>query len=321
MSATPSQSESDSPRLSDLDSPSPTDSAPSSAVGRRGLLRGGAVLAGAAGAVALSAVATRPAYAADGAPVVQGQTNAATSTTTVQIGGATGNQTNPALSLQNADGPSLALQPLASDWDGDLAVGQIANTTIGPSIGLVDPFGFQSVSYLATEYDLLALPVTEALSPVRVVDTRYPAQRGNIISTPASSFDSAGRLLAGKAMSIRLAGIDQPTALTAAFLNVVSTGSLNPGYLTVYPPGDRPLASTLNFAKGQTIANGSFAAVGVLGDWYAVTIFTSQTTHIFVDLTGTISELAPDPNARKKVPGVRRPRAARRPLRLLGRGR
>ena len=41
---------------------------------------------------------------------------------------------------------------------GPLAVGQIANTDIGPTIGVLDPDGFETVSYLATEFDLLAFP-------------------------------------------------------------------------------------------------------------------------------------------------------------------
>ncbi len=292
-------------------------------VDRRHLLRGGAVLAGAAGATALAAVAAQPAHAADGDPVLQGQGNEATSTTRLRIDAGAGDPDSAALLLQNADGPSLELQALPYDWAGALAVGQIANTTIGPAIGVEGPDGFETVSYLTTEFDLLALPEVQALSPERVVDTRFVAQRENIIATPATNFDSAGRLKAGLTMSLRLASADGDVTIRSAFLNVVSTGSLAGGYFTVYPPGERPAASTINYSTGQTIANGALVALDVLDGWFAFTIYTNKTSHVVVDLTGLVLEQVPGPlsAARKRGPGVRRPRGARRLPKLLGRNR
>lgn len=303
--------------------PTPSSTDPDSTVGRRHLLRGGAVLAGAAGVAALSAVAAPPAQAADGDAVLQGRTNDATSTTDIRIGAATGNPDRATLALRNANGPSLELQALAEDWEGELAVGQIANTRIGPLIGVVDPEGSESVTYLATEYDLLALPQLLALSPERLVDTRNPALRGNIIATPAANFDSAGRLLAGRTMSVAIAPADGAVTIRSAFLNVVSTGSLLGGFFTVYPPGVRPAASTINFAKGQTIANGALVAVDVLEESFAFTIFSSVASHVIVDVSGIVLEQVPGPlsPARRRGPGVRRPRAARRLPKLLGRAR
>ena len=296
--------------------------APAGAVARRNLLRGGAVLAGAAGAAALSAVAAQPAQAADGQPVIQGQLNDATSTTTLRIGAGTGGA-NPTLSLQNANGPSLKLQPLPDDWDGELAVGEIANTEIGPLIGVVDPYGFQSVTFLATEYDLDTVPRPEAISPERIVDTRNAAGRAGIINTPAANFDASGRLLKGKTMSVLVADAGGTFNVSAAFLNVVSTGSLTSGFFTLYPQGTRPLASTINFAQGQTLANGALVALGVLGDYYAFTVYTNATSHVVVDLSGTVFTVEPSATAARRpgAPGVRRPRASRRLPKILSRRR
>ena len=296
--------------------------APAGSVGRRNLLRGGAVLAGAAGAAALSAVAAQPAQAADGQPVVQGQLNDATSTTRLRIG-AGGGTASPALSLENANGPSLRLQPLASDWDGELAVGEIANTELGPLIGIVDPYGFQSTTFLATEYDLDTVPRPAATAPERIVDTRNAAGRAGIINTPATNFDSSGRLLAGKTMSVRVADAGATLNVSAAFLNVVSTASLASGFFTLYPQGARPLASTINFTKGQTLANGALVALEVLGDYFAFTVYTNATSHVVVDLSGTIFTVEPGPLAARRpgAPGVRRPRASRRLPKILGRRR
>lgn len=297
-------------------------------VGRRHLLRGGAVLAGAAGATALSAIAAQPAHAADGDPVLQGQGNEATSTTRLRIDGTVGDPDSATLLLQNADGPSLQLQALPYDWAGSLAVGQIANTRIGPAIGVDGPDGFETVSYLTTEFDLLALPELQALSPERVVDTRFADQRASIIATPASNFDSSRRLLKGKTMSLAITPADGDVTVRSAFLNVLTVGSLVGGFFSVFPPGafppgTTPTTSTLNFAQGQTIANGALVELGVLDGWFAFTLYTSQTSHVIVDLSGIVLEQVPGPLAvaRKRGPGVRRHRAARRLPKLLGRNR
>jgi hypothetical protein len=51
-------------------------------------------------------------------------------------------------------------------------------------------------------------------------------------------------------------GIPSPTA-KGVFINVVAVAPSAAGHLTVYPwPSSLPLASTLNFSAGQTIANG-----------------------------------------------------------------
>ena len=99
---------------------------------RRRLLRGGALLAGAAaGAVAVTAAGATKAEAADGDPVIVGTrtrapTQPASRSTT----------TGPDLGLANGDGPSLRLSPLANDWEGSLDAGEIANTYAGPLIGV-----------------------------------------------------------------------------------------------------------------------------------------------------------------------------------------
>lgn len=49
-------------------------------------------------------------------------------------------------------------------------------------------------------------------------------------------------------------------------LNVTVTDAKNSGYLTVYPSGAIPNASTLNFAAGQTVANGVRAMANSDGD-------------------------------------------------------
>ena len=57
----------------------------------------------------------------------------------------------------------------------------------------------------------------------------------------------------------------------------------------MYPPGVRPLTSTVNFEEGKSIANGAFILTGIAPEddaWYVIRIFTSAVTHLVIDLTG-----------------------------------
>ena len=54
-----------------------------------------------------------------------------------------------------------------------------------------------------------------------------------------------------------------------------------PGYLTVYPcAAGLPLASNLNFAAGQTVANSATVPVGTDG---RICVMTTVATHLVVD--------------------------------------
>jgi len=293
---------------------------------RRNLLRGGAVLAGAAGIAALGAVGAPTASAADGLPVLQGEDQSATDTTALRIDEPGGGE-DPTLALYNADGPSLFLQPLAFDWPGDLQLGEIANTEIGPSIGLEDFEGDLTVGYLATNFDLGALPLAVAITPQRLADTRTVAGREGIVrSSSSSALDSSNRLTAGSWIDIAVAAADGPNTVDSVFVNLTVVDSQRAGYITAYPPGGRPATSTVNFAKGQIVANGAFIQTGVFETTFVIRVFAHDTTHVVVDLTGvTISEV-PGPAgtlqaAKKTAQKRRKARAAKRPLPAFGRRR
>ncbi len=257
-------------------------------VDRRFLIRGGAVLAGAAGATALAA-ALNPtkASAADGDPVDIGESNEGTSTTSLRIGGATGSTTSPTLSLTNASGPSLALQPVGEDFEWDLQVGQIANTEEGPQIG-VDYGGGPTTTYLLTELDLETHPVTFPFGPDRLLDTRTTAGRSNIIRTSAGALDDAFRLRGRSWLDVAVGDYDDFSFLLGVFFNLTVARPATSGYLTAYPPDydERPIASTLNFLANANLSNGTYVAPSQVQDFWAVRIYASQTTHVVLDLTG-----------------------------------
>ena len=116
-----------------------------------------------------------------------------------------------------------------------------------------------------------------ALNPVRVFDTRdglggVPAQRlraGEILE-----FDIAGRF-----------GVPASGA-GSVVLNVTAAGALDPGYITVFPCGDRPLSSNLNFSAGQTVPNAVIAPLSTDG---SVCFYAPASTHLLVDLSGWFS--------------------------------
>jgi len=67
-------------------------------------------------------------------------------------------------------------------------------------------------------------------------------------------------------------------------LNVTVTDAQAAGFVTVYPCGsDRPLASSLNYVAGSTVANAVVVKVGGGGQ---VCLFTQSATNLLADVTG-----------------------------------
>ena len=110
-----------------------------------------------------------------------------------------------------------------------------------------------------------------ATSPRRLLDTR----------TTAKPLGGAGQL------RLQLTGVgDVPaTGVSAVVCNVTVTEPTASGFLTVWPNGEsRPVASSLNFVRGQTVPNLVVCKVGADG---AVCIFNSAgTSHVIVDVVG-----------------------------------
>ena len=263
-------------------------------VGRRSLLRGGAVLAGAG--IAGTALA-QPAAAAVGDPVLLGADNAETTTTGLTVNAPDGDADVPALSLTNADGPSLYLDPLDGAWNGTLEIGQVANTTYGPLIGVQDPSSDDAdtavTTFLATGVDLEALPLPVAITPTRLVDTRSSAGRQGIIASSANAFTSDFKLKSGSYIDVLVAPTDTEFGLPSIFINLTAVAANGTGFLAAYPPGAYPGTSTLNVVKGQTVANGAFVAVREVGDYYAIRIYTTAECWVIVDITGAVAQGVP----------------------------
>ena len=114
-----------------------------------------------------------------------------------------------------------------------------------------------------------------ALTPARVLDTRTAT------GAPATPIG------AGATLDLQVTGRGgvPATGVTAVILNVAVVDPARAGYLTGWPAGDpMPLASSLNFAAGQTVPNLVVAKLGAGGK---VSLYNGGgTAHIVADVAG-----------------------------------
>jgi hypothetical protein len=271
---------------------------------RRALLtRGSIVAAGVVGAGAVATAVAGPASAAAGAAVLQDTVNdAGTSTTPTELDAA--NNTTPTFILGNTGvdttnegaGPNLRLtpstasgsEPTASTVGGDLTA-----TGTGVYTGAL----WFTHDFGGTPADIVAAPVhTEATanvyaplpSPVRILDTRSAAGRANIVNA-SGNLNSSGQLEAGKTIYINLDS--QVFFAETVFANVTVTTTEAAGDLVLWSGATAlPSTSSINYAKGETLAN--FVACGVAEHSAtvanAIAIYTTETTHVILDLVGFI---------------------------------
>lgn len=267
------------------------DRTPEPLLERRHLLRGGAMLAGAAGATVIgAALGSTPAAAADGDTVKVGQPFTGTTTTELTITGTI----DPTLRLINKDGPSLHLNVQPTDFSPELDPGDIVATSEGLLVG-VDYLSPESVK-VATSKDLDLLPLLTPNPPVRLLDTRSATSRDNNIlrQSSSSAIDSQGRLTKNSYIDVAVSTSEGEYILSAAFLNVAVISPTADGYLTVYPPGTRPGVSTMNITRGINLSNAAFVSLDeIYQDAYIVRIHSSQTTHVLLDLFGANVGISP----------------------------
>jgi hypothetical protein len=265
----------------------PAEAAP--AMRRRDMLRRGAVLAGSAGA---AVVALKPgsANADDGDNLVLGQPNTSSVVTTLTVGG-DGGGTEPALALENADGPSLRMNALSHTWAGQLAVGEMAGTDLGPIVGVETPFG-ATTTYLVTGMDLANMATPFASHPTRILDLRSEAGRANIIRRSSTSALAAdGKLRSGQWIDIAVAFTAPDFSLEAVFANLTVVGPARSGAAVLYQPGVQPPVATVLFSPRQSLANAAFVATGEVMHHHAIRLSTKRSDAWFmVEISGGLAK-------------------------------
>jgi hypothetical protein len=124
-----------------------------------------------------------------------------------------------------------------------------------------------------------------ALPPQRYFESRDAEQ----FVTFDHEYEGGGRLSAGSETGIRIAGRGGiPTNVTSVMLNVTAVDPSASGHVTLYPcDTDRPLASNLNYAAGDVVANAVFARVNASSN--EVCVSTHAETDLIVDVTGYVA--------------------------------
>ena len=120
------------------------------------------------------------------------------------------------------------------------------------------------------------------LTPARVLETRT----GPGLSTIDDEFESLGVRAGQSEIELKITGRGgvPATGVDAAVINIGAVKPAGTGFFTVYPCGERPLASGINYGVGN-IANEIIAKLSPEG---TVCVYNQTATHIIADVTGYI---------------------------------
>lgn len=128
-------------------------------------------------------------------------------------------------------------------------------------------------------------PFVESLTPARVVDTRSVGETVDGLNR------GEGRREPGGTIEVDLAGrAGVPDDARAVVLNLTAVRPDTTGFVTMHPCGERPLASSLNFAAGSNVGNEVIAGLSTKG---TTCLYTSTGTDITIDIVGYVPDLSP----------------------------
>ena len=121
-----------------------------------------------------------------------------------------------------------------------------------------------------------------SLEPARLLDTRLTGE------TADGLFEKTGKVAGGSLVEVDVTGREGvPDDAAAVVLNVTMIRPDGNGFLTVYPCGERPLASSMNSSEaGLVVANEVIAKVSPDG---TVCVYSSVGTNIAADVTGFVA--------------------------------
>lgn len=118
------------------------------------------------------------------------------------------------------------------------------------------------------------------LEPARLLDTR---PTGATIDGEARG---GGAIASRGVLEVPVAGRGGvPDDARAVFVNLTAVRPGAAGFLTLYPCGDVPTASTLNFAPGRTVANGATVR---LSDAGSLCVYGFAATDVLLDVAGYV---------------------------------
>ncbi|MEV7278914.1 protease pro-enzyme activation domain-containing protein [Streptomyces sp. NPDC093111] len=146
--------------------------------------------------------------------------------------------------------------------------------------GLGAPNGREIVAGLCKAVAPSPAATFNALTPARVLDTRYGIGRAG--TTPVA---------ANGTVKLKVSGVGgvPATGVTSVVMNVTAVSPSAPGFLIAYPSGTtRPSSSNMNWLKGQIVPNLVTVPVGKDG---TVSLYNAGggTTHFIADISGYFS--------------------------------
>ena len=163
--------------------------------------------------------------------------------------------------------------------------------SLGVKCDAIDGWGLRGVGIWALGYDNnngngdLTAEIAAKFETGATGTTYHPIPPTRLLDTRLGS----GRLKANTPRTFQVAGLNgvAPTA-TAVTGNIAITGETSSGAVYVGPyPVIRPATSTVNFAKGDTVADGITIALSVTGSLSATFMArTGNTTNLVFDITG-----------------------------------
>ena len=258
------------------------------------------MLAGVVGATAAGAAMSGRADAATGDNVVQGTlNNVGTGVPATEIAATnddTGSVVTPTVILTNDGGNAtdgFASPPLRITPAGSGLVIPSESTVGGDLVATGDgelwfTHGTSAGIFPATVHtDANSDSFVPLSTPYRILDTRSASLRTSILNA-SGNLNSSGQLLKGKTIHINLNLNDLVIFGEAVVANLTITAPASNGDVTVFPGGSVPNASSINFVKGQTVANMSVSGIAEYSSTVtdSIAITTTATTHVILDIAG-----------------------------------
>ncbi len=122
----------------------------------------------------------------------------------------------------------------------------------------------------------------ESEGPVRVADSRSASTEGTV----DGEYWGGGPLRQDHYWEIATAGRGIPAGATSVAYNLTITQAASVGYATVYPCGELPGTSSINYAQGAATANAGTMSLSSTG---SLCVYSNTTAEVIVDITGWFS--------------------------------
>lgn len=133
------------------------------------------------------------------------------------------------------------------------------------------------------------LPPEENEEPIEPVEPNRISDSRDTGDTVDGEAEGEGLVEAGTSRRIAVTGrAGVPDDAKGMVFNVTTVGGISPGYVTLYPcDEDVPSTSSVNFGRGQVVANSAVVKLSGDGD---ICIFASTDVHVIVDTTAYIGD-------------------------------